>query len=101
MSYTELNLDLTEEHRLLKNEVHRFAVEVLRPASIELDRMSPEDVIKKGSPYWECMAQAYRNNYHTVLISDEYGGLGLDPLGVHIFWEELAYGSVGFVTITS
>jgi hypothetical protein len=39
-------------------------------------------VIKKGSPYWECMAQAYRNNYHTVLISDEYGGLGLDPLEV-------------------
>ena len=96
MSYTELNLDLTEEHRLLKQEVHKFAIEVLRPASIELDRMSPEDVIKKGSPYWECMAQAYRNNYHTVLISDEYGGLGLDPLGVHIFWEELSYGSVGF-----
>lgn len=96
MPYTELNLDLTEEHRLLKNEVHKFAVEVLRPASLELDKMSPEDVIKKGSPYWECMAQAYRNNYHTVLISDEYGGLGLDPLGVHIFWEELSYGSVGF-----
>lgn len=96
MPYTELNLDLTEEHRLLKNEVHKFAVEVLRPASLELDKMSPEDVIKEGSPYWECMAQAYRNNYHTVLISDEYGGLGLDPLGVHIFWEELSYGSVGF-----
>jgi len=96
MPYTELNLDLTEEHRLLKREVHDFAVEVLRPASIELDRMSPEDVIRKGSPYWKCMAQAYHNNYHTVLISDEYGGLGLDPLGVHIFWEELAYGSVGF-----
>ncbi len=47
MSYTELNLDLTEEHRLLKNEVHKFAVEVLRPASIELDRMSPEDVITR------------------------------------------------------
>jgi len=96
MPYTELNLDLTEEHRLIKKEVHDFAVEVLGPASLELDKMSPEDVIRKGSPYWQCMAQAYRNNYHTVLISDEYGGLGLDPLGVHIFWEELAYGSVGF-----
>ena len=31
-----------------------------------------------------------------MLISDEYGGLGLDPLGVHIVWEEIAYGSVGF-----
>jgi alkylation response protein AidB-like acyl-CoA dehydrogenase len=96
MPYTELNLDLTEEHRLIKREVHDFAVEVLRPASLELDKMSPEEVIKKDSPYWQCMAEAYRNNYHTVLISDEYGGLGLDPLGVHIFWEELAYGSVGF-----
>lgn len=96
MAYTELNLELTEEHELLKEEVHKFAVEVLRPASIELDRMSPEDVIKEGSLYWQCMAHMYRNNYHTVLISDAYGGLGLDPLGVHIFWEEIAYGSVGF-----
>lgn len=96
MAYTELNLELTEEHELLKEEVHKFAVEVLRPASIELDRMSPEDVIKEGSLYWQCMAHMYRNNYHTVLISDAYGGLGLDPLGIHIFWEELAYGSVGF-----
>jgi len=96
MAYTELNLELTEEHELLKEEVHKFAVEVLRPASIELDRMSPEDVVKEGSLYWQCMAHMYRNNYHTVLISDAYGGLGLDPLGVHIFWEEIAYGSVGF-----
>jgi alkylation response protein AidB-like acyl-CoA dehydrogenase len=96
MPYTELNLELTEEHELLKDEVHKFAVEVLRPASIELDRLPPEEVVKKGSLYWDCMGQMYRNNYHTVLISDEYGGMGLDPLGVHIFWEEIAYGSAGF-----
>ncbi len=96
MPYTELNLELCEEHELLKEEVHKFAVEVLRPASIELDKMPPEDVIKEGSLYWDCMSKMYRNNYHTVLVSDAYGGLGLDPLGVHIFWEEIAYGSVGF-----
>ena len=96
MPYRELNLELTEEHELLKEEVHRFAVEVLRPASIELDQMPAEDVIKRGSPFWDCISKLYRNNYHTVLISDEYGGIGLDPLGVHIIWEELAYGSVGF-----
>jgi len=38
----------------------------------------------------------YANSYHSVLISDEYGGMGLDPLATHIFWEELAYGSMGF-----
>ncbi|MBE0480722.1 MAG: acyl-CoA/acyl-ACP dehydrogenase [Dehalococcoidia bacterium] len=96
MPYTELNLELSEEHELLKEEVHKFAMEVLRPASLELDKLSPSEVVKKGSLYWECMARMYQNNYHTVLISDAYGGLGLDPLGVHIFWEELAYGSVGF-----
>ena len=43
MPYRELNLELSEEHELLKEEVHRFAVEVLRPASIELDKLPPED----------------------------------------------------------
>jgi alkylation response protein AidB-like acyl-CoA dehydrogenase len=96
MSYTELNLELTDEHIALKENVHKFAMEVLRPASIELDTMSPEEVIKKDSLYWDCMRKMYENSYHTVLIPDEYGGLGLDPLGIHIVFEEIAYGSVGF-----
>jgi len=96
MAYKELNLELTEEHIHLKEQVHRFAVEVLRPASIELDKMSAEDVVKKGSLYWDVMAKLYQNSYHTIYISDEYGGMMLDPLSVHIVWEELAYGSVGF-----
>lgn len=95
MAYTELNLELTDEHEHLKEEVHRFSVEVLRPASLELDEMSPEEVIREGSPFWDVMKQMYQNGYHTVLIPDEYGGLGLDPLAVHIVFEELSYGSVG------
>jgi alkylation response protein AidB-like acyl-CoA dehydrogenase len=41
------------------------------------------------------MKKMYENGYHTVLIPDEYGGLGIDPLGIHILFEEMAYGSVG------
>ena len=96
MSYTELDLSLTEDHVALKEAVHKFAMGVLRPAAIELDRMTPEQVIEKNSLYWKCMKQMYELNYHTVLISDAYGGLGLDPLATHIVWEELSYGSVGF-----
>lgn len=96
MAYTELNLELSDEHVALKENVHKFAMEVLRPASLELDQMSPEEVIAEGSVYWDCMKQMYKNGYHTVLIPDEYGGLGLDPLGIHIVFEELSYGSVGF-----
>ena len=96
MAYKELSLELTDEHEHLKEAVHRFAVEVLRPAAIALDALPADEVVKRGSIYWDCMAKMYGQGYHTVLISDEYGGLGLDPLGVHIVWEEIAYGSVGF-----
>lgn len=97
MPYTELNLELSEEHQSLKENVHKFSIEVLRPVSLELDKMSAEEVIAPGSPYWDCMKKMYQNSYHTVLIPDEYGGLGLDPLGIHIVFEELSYGSVGFM----
>ncbi len=96
MAYTDLNLELTDEQIALKEAVHTFSMEVLRPASIELDKLPPEDVIAKNSIYWDCMRQMYQNGYHTILVPDEYGGLGLDPLSVHIVFEELAYGSVGF-----
>ena len=96
MPYTELNLEMSDEHIALKENAHKFAVEVLRPAAIELDTMTPEQVIAKGSIYWDCMKKMYENGYHTVLIPDEYGGLGVDPLGIHIVFEEIAYGSVGF-----
>lgn len=96
MSYTELNLELNDEQMALKEAVHKFSVEVLRPASLELDQMTPEEVIAPDSIYWKVMRQMYGLGYHTVHVPDEYGGLGLDPLSQHIFWEELAYGSVGF-----
>jgi alkylation response protein AidB-like acyl-CoA dehydrogenase len=96
MSYLELNMELSDEHIALKEQVHKFAVEVLRPASLKLDEMSPEEVIAPGSIYWDCMRKMYENQYHTVLIPDAYGGMGLDPLALHIFFEELSYGSVGF-----
>jgi len=95
MSYRELNTQLTDEQVSLKENVHRFAVNVMRPAAIELDRMTAEEVIKKGSPFWKVMKQMYEMKYHTVLVPDEYGGMGLDPLSLHIFFEELSYGSVG------
>jgi alkylation response protein AidB-like acyl-CoA dehydrogenase len=86
---------MSDEHHALKENAHKFAMEVLRPASLVLDTMTPEQVIAKGSIYWDCMKKMYENGYHTILIPDEYGGLGLDPLAIHIVFEEMAYGSVG------
>lgn len=96
MPYTDLCLDLTDDHLELRAAVHKFSTEVLRPTALKLDKMTPEQVIAADSPYWDCMRQMFELGYHTVHIPEEFGGMGLDPLAQHIFWEELAYGSAGF-----
>ena len=93
--YTDLNIELTEEQISIKEETHRFSKEVLRPASIELDKMDPESVIKSDL-FWNAMKQGYKLGYHTIFIPDSYGGLATDPLETHIVLEELAWGSVDF-----
>lgn len=95
MAYFDIGMDLTDEHLALKEQVHKFSLEVLRPASLELDKMTPEEVIAPGSLYWDCMKKMYKNSYHTTFISEEFGGMGLDALANHIFWEEMGYGSSG------
>ncbi|MCL4478721.1 MAG: acyl-CoA/acyl-ACP dehydrogenase [Deltaproteobacteria bacterium] len=96
MQYKEININLTDDEIAIKNNVHKFAIEVLRPASIELDKLSPENVIKKDSIFWSTLKQAYAMGLHTFLLPESYGGLGLSPLAVHIVEEELAYGSIDF-----
>ncbi len=95
IGYTELDIELTDEQDTIKEETHRFAKEVLRPASIELDKMDPEAVIKSDL-YWDTMKKGYSLGYHTIFIPDSYGGLATEPLETHIVLEELSWGSVEF-----
>ena len=93
--YEELYLNLTEEHNAIKNMVHKFSKEVIRPAAVELDKIPAEEVVK-STAYWDTMKQAYELGLNKFLIPEVYGGLGLDPLGAHIVLEELGWGSGGF-----
>ncbi len=95
MSYLDLDLDLTEEDKELRKAAHRFAKEVMRPIAKQLDEMTPEQVIAKGSPFWDFMRKGYELGYHTVLIPEPYGGMDLTPKQQAIIYEELAWGSVG------
>lgn len=96
MAYKEINLNLTDEHRVLKESVREFCREVIRPAAIELDAMPHTEVAKRDSLYHSCMKKMFEHQYHTTLLPEEIGGCGLDPLGQHIFFEEMGYASVGF-----
>jgi alkylation response protein AidB-like acyl-CoA dehydrogenase len=95
-TYLDLNKELTAEERSVKEETHRFAAEVLRPASIELDKLSPEGVIAEGSLMWEVFRKAYQQGYHTSGLPEQFGGANLSPLSRHIHAEEMGWGSADF-----
>ncbi len=96
-TYLDLNKELTAEQMSLKEETHRFAEEVMRPASIELDRMAdPADVIAKGSALWDVFRKAYELGYHIRGLPETLGGAGLSPIESHIVGEEMGWGSAGF-----
>ncbi len=48
-----IDFDLTEEERAVRDTVHKFAADVMRPAGVKLDRLSAEDVIAKDSILWD------------------------------------------------
>jgi alkylation response protein AidB-like acyl-CoA dehydrogenase len=93
--YIELNKNLTDEQVALKARVHEFARDVMRPASIELDKMTPEETIAQGSPMWRVFKRAYEDGYHLRNFPVELGGAGLGPLDSHIVNEEMGWGSAG------
>ncbi|MEO6197937.1 MAG: acyl-CoA dehydrogenase family protein [Dehalococcoidia bacterium] len=95
-TYLDLNKELTFDETSIKEQVHRFGVEVLRPAAAELDPLSPEQVIAKGSPLWDVFGKAYQLGYHTSGLPEALGGVKLSPLARHIHAEELGWASADF-----
>ena len=56
MTTIDIDVALTDEMREVRDTVHRFAAEVMRPAAAKLDRLDdPSDVIAKESPLWDVM----------------------------------------------
>jgi acyl-CoA dehydrogenase len=70
-----------------------FALNVMRPVGIKLDKMSPEEVIAEGSPYWE-----FRKKYLELGVTVE-GLAELPPreaaLLFSVLFEEMGYGDAG------
>ncbi len=96
-TYRELDLTLTQEHESLKETVHTFAKDVVRPSVLALDQIAnPNDVIRPNSVFWSTLHLAYQQRFHTALVPAECGGLGLKGLSMHIALEELGWGSADF-----
>jgi len=67
----------------------------MRPVSIELDRMTADQVIAENSPLWDFMEHAYKLGFHTILLPEFYGGQGMTPLQTHLIFEEFGWASFG------
>jgi len=95
MSYFDLNTALSWEDTAVRDSVHQFAREVVRPASRRLDVMPAAEVIAAGSPLYDVLRHAYELGYHKALFPESVGGPGFSALQKSIFFEEMAWGSFG------
>jgi short-chain 2-methylacyl-CoA dehydrogenase len=76
-----LNLDLTQEHELVRSTVREFAEQRVAPAAEELDR--------EGRFPYELVAELAELGLMGMTIPEEYGGGGADTVSYAIAVEEL------------
>jgi acyl-CoA dehydrogenase len=85
--------EVSEMGQMVQQTVHRFAEEVMRPTGMQLDRMTPGQVIAPGSPYWEA-----REKFIGLGFGVD-GLLELEPAErakiMCILFEELGWGDAG------
>lgn len=91
--YDELIPGLDAEREAVRAETHRFAAEVLRPASLELDQRSAGEVVAPSSRLWDVFEAWYALGNHASGLPEAVGGLELDPLAQHLVYEELGWGA--------
>ena len=95
MGSIDIEVGLTAEEVAVRDTVHKFAVDVLRPAGAKLDKLTdPADVVAPGSILWEVFEK-----YHQLGIPGLRGDPSVDAvararLGA-IVNEELSWGDVG------
>lgn len=98
MDYMQLPLSgleapLNEMEQLIQDNVHQFALKVMRPAGVELDRVTPEEMIAPESPLWTVLEKSEELGLSITAMAE------LPPLDrVKLFAiasEELAWGDPG------
>ncbi|MEM7582673.1 MAG: acyl-CoA dehydrogenase [Acidobacteriota bacterium] len=86
-----MHIELNDEQKLLREEVRRFAEEVVRPIAKEIDAKGifPADTIR----------QAAELGLTGVSVPEEYGGAGMDVLSYCLVIEEVSRvcGSTGVI----
>jgi alkylation response protein AidB-like acyl-CoA dehydrogenase len=93
MNLTGPDSALTAEQRAIRDVVHEFAVEELRPGAEEADREEtfPEDA-------WDALAEL---DLTGLTVPEEYGGFDADRTTYSVVNEQVAYGQLAVATALS
>ena len=93
MGLVELDFNLTDEQKAIRDEARRFFMNVWRPAAVQMDKLAdPQDVISEDSILWDVLRQTYKLGYHKRNFPEAYGGLAMnDPLAGNLISEEMGY----------
>jgi len=86
-----IGFELSDEQKQLQDVARRFAENEIKPVAAQVDDIAdpreafPRDVIRKG----------FELGFHSLLIPEQYGGVGGNALDYAILLEELAVGDIG------
>ena len=76
MTYLDIDIHKNKESKAMLKEVDKFTREVMRPAGIELDKLSdPADVIEENSLLWEVLKTFRSLDLHQIDIPKDLGGM--------------------------
>ncbi len=83
-----MDLTLTEEQEIWQQRARKFANEVLRPHSLQRDRIADP----RATFDWDIVKQGSRLGFRTAVLSKEMGGHGIDMITQALVIIELAKG---------
>jgi len=98
MGFLDIELGLNDKAKAVCGLAERFALEIMRPAGIELDKLhDPSDVIAPGSKLWDVIRKHRELGFHKMAIPRALGGMleDVDPNAAILVNEQLGYGDVG------
>jgi short/branched chain acyl-CoA dehydrogenase len=82
----KMDLDLTDEHKMIRDMARDFADEVIAPRA--------EDMERTGEYPYDIIAQMAELGMMGIPFSEEYGGSGGDWVGTHVCIEEISRGDL-------
>ena len=86
-----IDFELSDEQKQLQETARRFAENEIKPIAAEVDRVD-----EPGSAFRrDIMQKGFELGFHSLLIPEEYGGIGGTPLEYAILLEELSVADLG------